>query len=141
MARATDAYLFSPAEAETERRAKMRRRRKSVLQPSQRDRRKRNPMRTPHERYNTASYRRAINRACDLAFPPPANIEGEALKEWRKDHCWHPHQLRHTFATRVRKDYGIESARILCGHRSLAVTATYAEIDRTKVQGIMSKIG
>ena len=139
--RATDAYLFSPAEADAERKADMRERRRTKVQPSQLSRRKPNPKRKPRERYDRDSYRRAINRALDLAFPPPANIEGEALKEWRKDHCWHPHQLRHTFATRVRKDYGIESARILCGHRSIAVTATYAEIDRTKVQGIMSKIG
>lgn len=54
---------------------------------------------------------------------------------------WFPHQLRHNFATRVRKEYGIEVARILLGHRSAAITEVYAEVDRTKAMSVVAKIG
>ena len=54
---------------------------------------------------------------------------------------WHPHQLRHNYATRVRREYGIETARILLGHRSMAVTEVYAETDRSTAREIVAKIG
>jgi integrase len=46
-----EAYLFSPREAMETRRQKLRRERKSKVQPSQVDRRKRRPRRVPGERY------------------------------------------------------------------------------------------
>ena len=39
------------------------------------------------DRYTTCSYRRAIQRGCDLAFPPPeplARLAGETIAAWRK---------------------------------------------------------
>ena len=45
---------------------------------------------------------------------------------------WHPHQLRHTYGTLMRKRHGIETARILLGHKSPAMTLVYAEADRAK---------
>ncbi len=69
------------------------------------------PQRSAGERYTTDTYRRAITRACDQAFPPPeplAKRGGETEKQclkrltkeqktelaaWRKAHRWHPHQL------------------------------------------------
>lgn len=53
-------FLFSPTEAESERAVNRRRRRKTPVQPSQRDRRKRNQRRSSGEYYTVASYRRAI---------------------------------------------------------------------------------
>jgi integrase len=113
------------------------------------------------------SYRRAIERACDQAFPPPPHLsrlkvqsphgtrrettkewkarlgpEGwRELKTWRKAHRWHPHQLRHNAATQLRKEYGIEVARIILGHRSAAVTEIYAELDDEKARKVMRRIG
>ncbi len=35
---------------------------------------------------------------------------------------WHPHQPRHNAATELRKEFGIEAARIILGHHSPAIT-------------------
>lgn len=40
----------------------------------------------PGDRYDAASYRRAIRRACDCAFPPPQELsvwEDETPRQWR----------------------------------------------------------
>ena len=114
------AYLFAPREAEEERLAGMRRKRKTRVQPSQQTRKKKRPRKVPGERYDVAAYDHAIKTACDHAFPPPeplAKREGETIatwqarltpeqKEklivWQKAHRWHPHQLRHTAAATGR---------------------------------------
>lgn len=106
-----------------------------------------------------ASYRRAIARACDVAFPPPkplAQQQGETqqqwierlsaeqreeLKQWQKDHRWHPHQLRHNAGTRIRKEFGLEVARAVLGHRSAVVTEVYAELNSNLAASVMEKIG
>ena len=61
--------------------------------------------------------------------------------EWREQHCWHPNQLRHTAATRIRSAYGIELARIILGHSSAVTSDIYAEIDREKAKEVMGKMG
>ncbi|MFG0315797.1 MAG: tyrosine-type recombinase/integrase, partial [Planctomycetota bacterium JB042] len=85
--------------------------------------------------YTTASYRRAISRACgELADeakekgedPPPA---------------WTPNQLRHTAATAIRRRYGIEAARVLLGHATLSTSEIYAEVDETAAKRIMDEMG
>jgi integrase len=124
-ARAIDAYLFKPREALAEaktRNAKSGRRPDQKPNPRQTDR-------TIGDHYTRDSYRRAIARACDQAFPPPeplARCDGETieqwharltdrqradLKAWQKDHRWHPHQLRHNAATRIRREFDIDAAR------------------------------
>ena len=62
-----EAYLFSPAEAMAEKRAEQREHRKTPVQPSQKDRRRAKPKKRPGERYDTGSYRRAIDYAIKLA--------------------------------------------------------------------------
>lgn len=54
---------------------------------------------------------------------------------------WHPHQLRHNYDTRIRKEFGVEAARIIRGHRITAVTELYAEPDRSRVRGIVTRVG
>ncbi len=136
-----DAFLFSPAEAEAERAAGRRQRRQTPVQPSQRNRRQRNPKRPPRERYTTASYRRAIQRGCDKADREAKKAEGLPSDSERLVPRWHPHQLRHNFATRIRKEHGLEAARVLLGHRSMAVTEVYAELDRSRVAEIVARTG
>jgi integrase len=154
------AYLFSPKEAEALRNARRRQNRKSPMTPSQAARRpQKPPKRRQGERYRVAAYRLAIYRACDRAFPPLAGLgkhEGETWKEWRarltaqdraelrcwrKAHRWHPHQLRHNAATVLRKEYGIEMAKIVLGHATLSATQVYAERDLEKAREIVGKIG
>ena len=41
--------------------------------------------------------------------------------------CWHPHQLRHTFATKIRATHGLEVAQVLLGHATITATQVYAQ--------------
>ena len=54
---------------------------------------------------------------------------------------WTPHQLCHNYATAIRRDYGIEAARILLGHASIVTTDIYAEADRQAAQKVTQAIG
>ena len=159
--RAPDAYLFSPREAEAERLEARHRGRKTPMccgnTPG--SNRKRRPRRTPGERYAVTAYHRAVMYACDRAFPPPEHLcrgdreavaEWEArlgedglteLKAWRKAHRWHPHQLRHLAATRLRAEFGIELARIILGHSSASVTEIYAQDDMKAAAEAMQRVG
>ncbi len=125
--RPLDACLFSPKEAEAERRAAMSERRVTPLScgNSPGTNRKRRPRRTAKDRYDVGSYGHAIRRACKSAGVPH----------------WFPHQLRHSAATHLRKEFGIDVARIILGHRSPAITEVYAELDRSKALEVMTKIG
>jgi integrase len=165
--RPVDAYLFSPAEAEAERRAAAHARRRTSLKNGNRPgtNRRDAPQRTPGDHYTSNSYRLAIQRACDRAFPPPEHLsprvlpngrretkraflarltdaEREELQTWREQHRWHPHQLRHTAGTVIRREFGLEAAQIALGHSSAKVTdAVYAERDMARVIEVMRRIG
>jgi integrase len=155
-------YLFSPIRASEERRAERATWRKSKRPPSQVARdadRRALPQRYYRGRYDRNSYGLAIDRACDQALPPPGSLarqdgendeawwgrltetEREAVKAWRKEHRWHPNQLRHSFATRVRKQHGLEAAQVLLGHSRADVTQVYAERDEELAAKVASKIG
>lgn len=136
-------FLFSPADAEAERRQAMRAKRKTPVSCGNRPgtNRKRKPRRSPKDRYSPDSYRRAIARGCDLADLAAKKRRNLPVDSEPVVPQWHPHMIRHSFATRVRKQYGIESARILLGHRSPVMTAVYAEIDRGQAREIVAQIG
>lgn len=120
------AYLFSPRRAMERRHAERKRNRRTPMTPSQRARsRKVEPVKRPGERYTTASYGYAIRKACAKAEVPQ----------------WAANQLRHNAATRIRKEFGIESARVVLGHGSAAVTEVYAELDYSKAREIAARIG
>jgi integrase len=109
------------------------------------------PSRMPGDHYTTDSYRRAIASACRKAFPPPEHLKRGRVKgrkcgkgtrwetaaewkarlgpekwaeldRWQHDHGWHPHQLRHTAGTNIRRQYGLEAAQLALGHSSALVT-------------------
>ncbi len=65
----------------------------------------------------------------------------DEVRAWRKAHRWHPNQLRHTFATRVRKQHGLEAAQVLLGHSRADVTQIYAEKNEALAAEIAAKIG
>jgi integrase len=119
------AYLFSPREALAAVRLEIRAKRKTKVQPSQMNRRKAKPRRAPGGRYSVDAYRRAIARACERAEVP----------------VWRPHQLRHSKATEIRREVGVDAARAVLGHRSPKVTETYAEIDANKAAEVMARMG
>jgi len=113
--------------------------------------RKRKPKREPGNRYETASYRRAIHRACDKAFPHPdlggsirkdmTDEQVKQLKQWQSARRWSPNQLRHAMATVTRSEFGLEAAQVILGHRSAEITQVYAESDAAKGREVARKIG
>jgi integrase len=54
---------------------------------------------------------------------------------------WHPHQLRHTKATEIRREYGLDAARALLGQHGPQVTELYAELDQAKAVEVAWKLG
>jgi len=135
------AHCFQPHESEQQRRALQRVRRKTRVQPSQFDRSKPRPKTKPGTSYTVVTYRRAITRACDLAFPVPAALPVGKHQAWKKSHRWHPNQLRHTAATEFRKQFGVEAARVLLGHSKISTTEIYADRDLQQAAEIMKEIG
>ena len=119
-------FLFSPREAMAEFRTEQRRKRLTPLYPSQNDRKpKANPARTLRDHYSTSTYYHAIGYGCRRA--------GIA--------SWHPNQLRHTAATRIRKHSDLDSARAVLGHSDLKTTEIYAEFDNVKADDVARAIG
>jgi integrase len=141
------AYVFSPAEAEAERREAMHLARTTPLHYGNRPgtNRKRRPKKQAGDVYDVAAYRRAIARGCDLAFTPPDELlapdKSGDLAKWRSERRWHPHQLRHSAATEIRKRFGIEGAQHVLGHQSLAITEVYAERDIAAARQVAAAIG
>lgn len=131
LARGPHCYLFAPVEAEEERNTARRlqsspdrktpvypcelRRRKQALQ----GRGRRKPKRPKRERYDVDSYRRAIEYGLRKA-----NTNRGSSREIPH---WHPNQLRHRFATEVRRQFGVEAAQIGLGHARTNVVEVYAE--------------
>jgi integrase len=111
-------YLFSPSDAVLAARRKLKPRRGR----SRRTLRIRGYRRCPSDRCTRGSYQTAIYKACVKANIPP----------------WGPNRLRHNAATFLRKEFGVEAARVILGHASAAITEVYAEIDRKKAAEIPS---
>ncbi|WP_435005649.1 tyrosine-type recombinase/integrase [Tundrisphaera lichenicola] len=147
-----ESFAFSPTRAVEIRNAEARAGRRSPMTPSQAARRpKANPKRSPRDRYDKRPYHRAIERACDRAFPHPtlstvkeselSDAQRAELLAWRKAHRWHPNRLRHSVATRIRKEFDLESAQVVLGHARADVTQVYAERDLEKAVEVMRRIG
>jgi integrase len=113
-------------------------------------------------RYCKDSYARAITRACEEAFNMPKELRRAPLatgirkaretaeakaariagaKAWRKAHCWHPNQLRHSAATEIRAKFGLEAAKSALGHTKTDMTEVYAEKDLQKAAEVARLIG
>ena len=110
--------------------------------------------RTIGDTYDKNSYRIAIQRAADKAFPIPASMQpasgdkpatiaakAAAARKWRVDHRWHPHQLRHNHATMIRRVAGLEVAQIALGHSKPDTTLIYAERDLGRLAEVIAKVG
>ncbi len=124
-----EGFLFSPREAERLRHERARAQRRTPLYPShiraQAKRSQARPRAKFGDRYEVDQYRQAIVRACVAAGVPP----------------WHPNQLRHNAATRLREHFGLEVAKVVLGHRLIETTQIYAEADRKRAIEIMEQVG
>jgi len=161
-------YLFRPADAMEEARLRQVAASPAVRWPShdparRRDRRRSRgaPAREEmlQERYTTAAYRRAVQRACELAWPLPERLrrhKGEkgsawrtrigadgvaAVSAWRHEHLLRPHQLRHSFATRVGNRFEEQDAQRLLGHSKIATTRLYIKTHVRRGRRIIQEVG
>ncbi len=91
--------------------------------------------------YSVEAYRKAIQRACNKAFPAPNGISKEDRKKWIQKNQWSPHQLRHTMATEIRSQFNPDDARAVLGHTTLSATEIYAEMDLRKAINVAKSIG
>jgi len=110
--RDNDSYLFSPAEAQAQRARILRAQRKTKVQPSQLNTKKESPEKQPGNVYDKNSYGQMVRRAAQAAGLEP----------------WSPNRLRHACGTRVRRKFGVDSARAVLGHsnrKAGAVTDRY----------------
>ena len=132
----TQAFLFSPREAELWRNAQRRKNRKTPMTPSQRARKpKKKPKRDKRCCYDVDAYRKAITYGIKKA-----NRQRERIGEPELPH-WCPLQRRHSRATEIRKRYGIEAAQVTLGHTKADVTQIYAERDLAVAVQIAREIG
>jgi len=149
-------FLFSPAEARREFDEQRKTNRQTPMTPSQAARRRRRkPRRRPGARYSKCGYSAAVRKACEKAFDMPRELRNVSSKlptaereklcaeasAWRKEHCWNPHQLRHTAATAIRRSFGLEAAQVVLGHSGADVTQIYAERDLNLAREVAAKLG
>jgi integrase len=135
------AYLFSPREAvEAHRVSQQRSHRtpkvRTYAMLLKRRRRKTTP-RIIRERYTVASYGRAIARGIKRVNRERKEADAQATEIPH----WHPHQLRHNAATWIRREFGLDVARVILGHRTPVVTEIYAEADHAKALDVMARVG
>jgi integrase len=81
--------------------------------------------RRPGPMYTKGSYANAITRGCRRARVP----------------AFSPNQIRHTYATMIRKEFGLEAAQVMLGHSRADVTQIYAEANRDVATSIAAKVG
>jgi len=154
--RDAESHCFQPADSEKQRRREVHAKRTTPLSCGNRPgtNRKRRCERAPGVRYSNDSYRRAISRACIVAFMPVELRRGPkdetadqrqarrtAAAKWRAENVWFPHQLRHTAATDIRKRFGLESAQATLGHTRLEVTQIYAEKNQDLAERVAREVG
>lgn len=99
------------------------------------------PVRPLRERYDKNTYAQAVRRACRLAFPAPPGLDDEQARAWRRQHSWHPHQLRHTFGTAVRARHGAEMVGTMLGDQSPNMVAVYAEANIERGRTVAKQLG
>lgn len=123
-------YCFSPEESEQERLEERHKLRVTPLKYGNRPGTNRKGTRALNNHYDTMSYRRAVRHAIGAANKAGVDVP-----------YWTPHQLRHTAATRIRKEMGLDAARAVLGHRNLKITDDYAELDAALASEAALKFG
>jgi len=101
-------FPFSPAQATLEWMAV---KREAAVSPSRKSRADPHAVRKPGTRWHSNEYRQTIEAACRRAGIP----------------AWGPNRLRHSFATDVRRAFGLDACRAVLGHsRGARVTDRYS---------------
>jgi integrase len=92
-------------------------------------------------KYTTDSYRRAIHRACDRAFPAADHLSEDERLAWQSEHRWSPHRLRHTAGYALREEFGLEHVQVTLGHSQARTSEVYAPPIEAKQLEAAAKLG
>jgi len=153
LARDANMHCFRPCDSEAKRLAARGLARKTPENCGNRtgSNRVKEPKRKAGKKYSTPSYRKAIHRACDKAFPHPelgrskqpwmSEKQVEELMRWQSQHRWSPNQLRHAAATEIRQNHGLEAAQAVLSHANADTTQIYAERDLGKAMDVARAMG
>jgi len=82
------------------------------------------------ERYTTHSYANAVTFAIRAAKRAGVTIP-----------AWSPNQLRHTAATLIRKQFGLDTAAAVLGHADVDTTKIYAELNQALAAKAVRELG
>ena len=104
--------------------------------------------------YASGSLAQTISRATRRAFPHPTiskikrsrtkkltAAQKAELKAWNDAHVWTLAQLRHTRATELREQYGIDVAATVLGHARINMTTHYSSSARKHAESAISQVG
>jgi integrase len=103
------------------------------VQPSQRDRRKTHPRKRPGDRYTTRTYGATLHQAIER--------HNRKVPAERQIPHWHLHQLRHLRALELKREFGLDVARAVLGHKSPVIAEHYATLDIAAAAQAMAKLG
>lgn len=137
--RPADAYCFSPAEAEAERREAMHAARRTPISCGNKpgSNRRGNPNWMPGTQWTTTTYGKAIAKAVKRANKARRKEDENA----ELIPTWSPNRLRHSVATAVRKTFGLEASQVVLGHSSCDVSQVYAQRDSALGRKVAAEIG
>ena len=85
--------------------------------------------------YSSRSYNEAITKGILKANREAERSGGVRIPRWN------PRQLRHNAATRLRREFGLDVARAVLGHRYLVVAQGYVEPDAATACDAIARIG
>ena len=103
--------------------------------------RKAAPKREPGVMYTSDSYRRSIHRAIDRINAKRRKQAKQTGGDPELLPTWSPNRLRHTAATEIRREFGLEAAQVTLGHAKADVTQIYAERDAALAREVAKRIG
>lgn len=94
----------------------------------------------------------AVKSACEKAFDMPAELryrrrhpltpaQKAKAKAWHREHSFTPHWLRHTVATKIADEIGLEASQRLLGHSNVAMTEHYAKSAKKKAVEAVNILG
>jgi hypothetical protein len=123
--RPAEDYLFSPQEARAAYLAERAKRRKTKRTPSElKRRRKAHPKRAPQNHYTVSSFQQTVRNICKKLVLP----------------AWTVLQVRHSRATEIRVQYGLEGAAASLGD-TVEAAAIYAEKNQGLARRIAKEVG
>ncbi|MEN6309637.1 MAG: tyrosine-type recombinase/integrase [Anaerohalosphaeraceae bacterium] len=123
-----NSFCFSPRDSERQRLAEKHKNR--ITPMNQGNKPKEGNVPNVGDKYDSASYGKAIKYAIKAA-----NKDGQEIPEWTV------YQLRHSAATNIAEELGLDVARAVLGHRSLKITEIYAKEDIKKIAQKYKQIG